>query len=59
MALPQACPVKEFVMIESFHSSLKSELFYSHEKQIHSTSPLKQLIHNYIEYYNTERIQEK
>ncbi|PGW55245.1 IS3 family transposase [Bacillus thuringiensis] len=45
-------------MIESFHSSLKSKLFYSREKQIHSTSPLKQLIHDYIEYYNTERIQE-
>lgn len=46
-------------VIESFHSSLKSELFYSKEKQIHSTSTLKQLIHDYIEYYNTERIQEK
>ncbi|PER88123.1 IS3 family transposase [Bacillus cereus] len=46
-------------VIESFHSSLKSELFYSQEKQIHSTSTLKQLIHDYIEYYNTERIQEK
>ncbi|WP_368656999.1 integrase core domain-containing protein [Bacillus wiedmannii] len=37
-------------VIESFHSSLKSELFYSQEKQ---------LIHDYIEYYNTEHIQEK
>ncbi|HDR5277986.1 TPA: IS3 family transposase [Bacillus thuringiensis] len=46
-------------VIESFHSSLKSELFYSQEQQIHSTSTLKQLIHDYIEYYNTERIQEK
>ncbi|EPC8411801.1 IS3 family transposase, partial [Bacillus thuringiensis] len=46
-------------VIESFHSSLKSELFYSQEKQIHSTSTLKQLIHDYIKYYNTERIQEK
>ncbi|OTY41965.1 hypothetical protein BK742_17615 [Bacillus thuringiensis serovar pingluonsis] len=59
MALPQACPVKEIVtVIESFHSLLKSELFYSQEKQIHSTSTLKQLIHDYIEYYHTECIQE-
>ncbi|MGH0497354.1 hypothetical protein COM23_28290 [Bacillus wiedmannii] len=36
--------------IESFYSSLKSELFYSQEKQ---------LLHDYIEYYNTERIHEK
>lgn len=46
-------------VIDSFHSSLKSELFYSQEKQLHLTSTLKQLIHDYIEYYNTERIQEK
>ncbi|MRC19655.1 IS3 family transposase [Bacillus thuringiensis] len=46
-------------VIEPFHSSLKSELFYSKEKQIHSTSTLKQLIHDYIEFYNTERIQAK
>ncbi|HDR7281382.1 MULTISPECIES: IS3 family transposase [Bacillus cereus group] len=36
--------------IESFYSSLKSELFYSQEKQ---------LLHDYIEYYNMERIHEK
>ncbi|WP_374987943.1 IS3 family transposase [Bacillus sp. IBL03825] len=46
-------------VIEFFHSSLKSELFYAQEKQLHSTSTLKQLIHDYNEYYNTERIQEK
>ncbi|WPU78008.1 IS3 family transposase (plasmid) [Bacillus sp. RA(2023)] len=46
-------------VVESFHSSLKSELFYFQEKQIHSTSTFKQLIHDYIEHYNTERIQEK
>ncbi len=28
-------------VIESFHSSLKSELFYSQEKQLYSTSTLK------------------
>ncbi|MGI8363322.1 IS3 family transposase [Bacillus cereus] len=33
--------------------------FTLEEKQIHSTSTLKQLIYDYIEYYNTERIQEK
>ncbi len=44
-------------VIESFYCSLKSELFYSKEKQIYSTSTLKQLIHDYNEYYNTERIQ--
>ncbi|HDR5278497.1 TPA: transposase family protein [Bacillus thuringiensis] len=37
-------------VIESFHSSLKFVLFYSQEKQLHSTSTLKQLIHDYIEY---------
>ncbi|WP_430795190.1 integrase core domain-containing protein [Bacillus thuringiensis] len=37
-------------VIESFHSSLKSELFYSQEKQLYSTSTLRQLIHDYIEY---------
>jgi len=46
-------------VIESFYSSLKSELFYSQEKQLHLTSTLKQFIHDYIEYYNMERIQEK
>ncbi|MGD6985920.1 IS3 family transposase [Bacillus thuringiensis] len=46
-------------VIESFHSSLTSELFYSQEKQLHSTSTLKKLIHDYIEYYDRERIQEK
>ncbi|MCC2388660.1 IS3 family transposase [Bacillus pacificus] len=29
------------------------------KKQLHSTSTLKQLIHDYIEYYYTEHVQEK
>ncbi|WP_422110014.1 DDE-type integrase/transposase/recombinase [Bacillus thuringiensis] len=39
MALPQNC--HDNAVIESFHSSLKSKLFYSQEKQLHSTSTLK------------------
>ncbi|MGU3443622.1 IS3 family transposase [Bacillus cereus] len=63
MALPQSLSRKgirhDNAVIASFHSSLKSELFYAKEKQIHSTSTLKQLIHDYIKYYNTEHSQEK
>ncbi|MED0652418.1 IS3 family transposase, partial [Aeribacillus composti] len=42
-----------------FHSSLKSETFYSQEKQNLTNSIVKQMVQNYIYYYNQIRIQAK
>jgi putative transposase len=46
-------------VIESFHSSLKAETFYSQEKQNLTNSIVKQMVQNYIYYYNQIRIQAK
>ena len=46
-------------MMESFFGILKSEMFYSFEKQFNSLDELKQSIINYIDYYNNRRIQGK
>lgn len=41
-------------IIENFFGTLKSELFY--QKQYQSTDELRKDIHDYIEYFNNERI---
>ena len=46
-------------MMESFFGILKSEMFYSFEKQFNSLDELKQSIINYIDYYNNKRIKVK
>ena len=46
-------------MMESFFGVLKSEMFYSFEKQFNSLDELKQAIINYIDYYNNKRIKVK
>ena len=46
-------------MMESFFGVLKSEMFYSFEKQFNSLDELKQAIINYIDYYNNKRIKAK
>ena len=46
-------------MMESFFGILKSEMFYSFEKQFNSLDELKQAIINYIDYYNNKRIKVK
>ena len=44
-------------MMGSFFGILKSEMFYSFEKQFNSLDELKQAIINYIDYYNNRRYQ--
>lgn len=46
-------------VIESFHSSLKSEEFNSLERESITNSIVIQKVHEYMYYYNQERIQEK
>jgi putative transposase len=46
-------------VIESFHSSLKAETFYSQEKQYFTNFIVKQMVQNYIHYYNQIRIHAK
>ena len=46
-------------MMGSFFGILKSEMFYSFEKQFNSLDELKQAIINYIDYYNNKRIKVK
>lgn len=45
--------------IESFHSHLKSEVFYSQNIKHTSNETVLEIINDYIHYYNYERIQEK
>lgn len=45
--------------IESFHSTLKSETFYLSRINNEPTSIIKQIVNNYIKYYNESRIQQK
>ncbi|WP_412679220.1 IS3 family transposase [Brevibacillus laterosporus] len=46
-------------VIESFHSSLKSEEFDSLKREILTNLMVIQKVENYICFYNEERIQEK
>lgn len=45
--------------METFFSTLKKEMYYGHEKEFRTREQLKAAIDEYIEYYNTERIQMK
>lgn len=59
----QASPGKETDMImpiiESFHSSLKSEGFNTKRKASISNSKVVQIVNQYMHYYNQVRIQAK
>lgn len=46
-------------LIESFHSQLKVEGFYSQSCRKTTNSIVLEMVENYIHYYNQERIQEK
>nr|WP_275579541.1 IS3 family transposase [Brevibacillus laterosporus] len=46
-------------VIESFHSSLKSEEFASPKREFLTNLMVLQKVENYICFYNQERIQEK
>ncbi|KPV56548.1 transposase [Paenibacillus sp. A3] len=46
-------------LIESFHSTLKSETFYLEDLTCTTTATVVQMIHAYILYYNSIRIQAK
>lgn len=46
-------------LIESFHSSLKSERFYLHKITRTTTAIVEQIVNDYIYYYNNIRIQLK
>ena len=45
--------------MESFFSTLKSELIYNPLVKINSYEELEEKIKEYIEFYNTKRIQKK
>ena len=45
--------------IETFHSSLKSETFYLDDIYSTTNAHVKQIVENYITYYNNIRIQTK
>ncbi|WP_139210399.1 IS3 family transposase, partial [Priestia endophytica] len=45
--------------IESFHSSLKTETFYLDNLTCTTTAIVKQIVEDYITYYNNIRIQTK
>lgn len=42
--------------MENFFGILKNEMFYGHEDEFKTLDELKQAIEEYIEYYNTKRI---
>ncbi|HJD09066.1 MAG TPA: IS3 family transposase [Candidatus Ligilactobacillus faecavium] len=46
-------------MMENFFSVLKREMFYGYEDQYKNTDELIQAIHQYIQYYNNDRIKVK
>lgn len=46
-------------MVENFFSVLKREMFYGYENLYKSASDLIQTIHQYIYYYNNDRIKVK
>ena len=45
--------------METFFSTLKKEMYYGHEKEFKTREQLRAAIDEYIEYYNSERIQMK
>lgn len=44
-------------VMKNFFGRLKNEMFYGHEYEFETIEQLKKAIEEYIEYYNTERIQ--
>lgn len=46
-------------VMENFFGKLKNEMFYGHEFEFKTIKQLKGAIEEYINYYNTERIQTK
>ena len=46
-------------LMENFFSVLKREMFYGYEDQYKNTDELIQAIHQYIQYYNNDRIKVK
>lgn len=46
-------------VMENFFGKMKNEMFYGHQFEFKSLEHLKQEMIDYIEYYNTERIQMK
>ena len=46
-------------VIENFFGKMKNEMFYGHEYEFTSLEQLQKSMEEYINYYNTERIQTK
>ncbi len=46
-------------LMENFFSVLKREMFYDYENQYKNNDELIQAIHQYIQYYNNDRIKVK
>ncbi|HIX02472.1 MAG TPA: IS3 family transposase [Candidatus Ligilactobacillus excrementigallinarum] len=46
-------------LMENFFSIMKREMFYGYESQYKNTDELIRAIHQYIYYYNNERIKIK
>ena len=46
-------------IIETFFGRMKTEMFYGHEKEYSSFESFSAAVHEYIDYYNNERIQKK
>lgn len=45
--------------MENFFGVMKNEMFYGHEHEFQTLEQLEQAIHEYIKYYNLERIMVK
>lgn len=43
--------------MENFFGKMKNEMFYGHEDEFKSLEELQKAMEEYIDYYNTERIQ--
>ncbi len=46
-------------VMENFFGKMKNEMFYGHEYDFNSLDELRKAMEEYIEYYNTQRIQVK
>ncbi|MBR3563696.1 MAG: IS3 family transposase, partial [Clostridia bacterium] len=46
-------------IIETFFGRMKAEMFYGYEKEYSSFDIFAKAVHDYIDYYNNERIQQK
>ncbi|SKA59931.1 Integrase core domain-containing protein, partial [Succinivibrio dextrinosolvens DSM 3072] len=46
-------------VMENFFGKMKNEMFYGHEYDFKSLDELRKAMEEYIEYYNTKRIQVK